>query len=211
MTNITIDHIAFSVFFVCIITYAFITVYGFRHPSKSKRGSLNIVYQKWVDERIEDSSLVAIQAMRNLIMANSVFISALLVLLGLLLGFYSVIFSDQVFFLPTIPIGLVQVTLLTLVIIFCIFNFVLSIRMLVRFTLLIGVKPNKINICGHDGLDFTKNTLLSGQTHWTIGLRGLFYLIIILAWLIHPLLFSIGSIGVTSYLIFFEDQFNVLD
>ncbi|MFX0184769.1 MAG: DUF599 family protein [Candidatus Hodarchaeota archaeon] len=211
MPNIPIDLIAFSVFLVCIILYSTITFYGFKHPSKSKRGSLNIVYQKWVDARMEESSLVAVQAMRNLIMANSAFISALLVLLGLLLGFYTVIFSDQIFFLPGIPIGLVQVTLLTLVIVFCIFNFILSIRMLVRFTLLVGVKPNKINICGQDGLDFTKNTLLSGQTHWTIGLRGLFYLIIILAWLIHPLLFLFGSIGVTIYLIFFEDQFNVLD
>ena len=202
------DLIALVIFLICISTYGIMIIYGLNHPRKSRRGSLNLIYEEFVNSRNKDSSIIAVQAMRNLIMANSAFISALLVLMGLLLAFYSLLFSEGTIPGSQISLGTVQLILLVLIIIFCLFNFVLAIRQLVRFTLLISSNPENLTICRIDGLKFTKDTLISAQNHWLFGLRGLFYLVTVMTWLINPLLFLGGSVLVTGYLIFFEDIFD---
>ncbi len=206
--DITLDIVALAVFVICIIIYGIMIVYGLKHPDISRKGSLNLIFEQYVDERVKDSPLIAVQASRNLIMANSAFLSALLVLLGLLLAFYPDIFAEGTISDSSISIGFLQLIVMVTVIVFCLFNFVLAIRMHVRFTLLISSHPEKINICGITGLQFTKNTLISAQNHWSFGLRGLFYLITVMAWLADPILFLIGAVGVTAYLIFFEDIFD---
>ncbi|MHA1975831.1 MAG: DUF599 domain-containing protein [Candidatus Hodarchaeales archaeon] len=206
--DFTINIVAFGIFVICILIYSVMLLYGLRNPSSSRKGSLNLIYEYYVDERVKDSPLIAVQAIRNLIMANTAFISSLLVLLGLLLAFYQQIFSNEIISGSNISLGFIQMLVMVTIIIFCLFNFVLAIRMLVRFTLLISANPEKIEFCGISGLRFTKDTIISAQNHWSFGLRGLFYLITVMAWLADPLLFLIGAIGVTGYLIFFEDIYD---
>ncbi|MHA2173998.1 MAG: DUF599 family protein [Candidatus Hodarchaeales archaeon] len=203
--DITIDLIALLIFLVCIGIYGMMIGYGLKNPQKTRRGSLNLIYEEFVNARVKDSSIIAVQAMRNLIMANSAFISALLVLMGLLFAFYSILFSEAIIPGSEISLGTIQLVVMIIIIVFCLFNFVLAIRKLVRFTLLISSHPDKLTICNVDGLNFTKDTLISAQNHWLFGLRGLFYLVISMTWLANPILFLGGSIAVTSYLIFFED------
>jgi uncharacterized membrane protein len=209
--DLTIDILALGVFGFSIVIYSIMLVYGLQHPDTSRKGAINAMYKHYVDARLKksESPVVAVQAMRNLIMANSAFISALLILLGLLLASYSFIFPEDLIPGTTISLGYIQMLVMILIIIFCLFNFMLAIRMLVRFTILISSYPDEIKICGVEGLSFTKETLISAQNHWTFGLRGLFYLITVLAWLAHPLLFLLGSIGVTGYLVFIEDIYAV--
>jgi uncharacterized membrane protein len=199
------DLIALLIFLVCIGIYGMMIGYGLKYPQKTRRGSLNLIYEEFVNARVKDSSIIAVQAMRNLIMANSAFISALLVLMGLLFAFYSILFSEEMIPGSEISLGTIQLVLMMIIIVFCLFNFVLTIRKLVRFTLLISSHPDKLTICHVDGLKFTKDTLISAQNHWLFGLRGLFYLVISMTWLANPILFLGGSIAVTGYLIFFED------
>jgi uncharacterized membrane protein len=206
--DITLDLIALLVFLVCIGIYGLMIVYGLKYPQKSRRGSLNLIYEEFVNARVKDSSIVAVQAMRNLIMANSAFISALLVLMGLLFAFYSILFSDETISGSDVSLGTIQLVLMILIIFFCLFNFVLAIRQLVRFTLLISSHPENLTICHVDGLKFTKDTLISSQNHWLFGLRGLFYLVIVMSWLADPILFLGGTILVTWYLVFIEDIFD---
>ena len=206
--DLTLDIIALFVFVICILIYSIMFFYGLKHPTRSRKGSLNLIFEQYVEERVKDTPLVAIQAVRNLIMANTAFISALLVLLGLLLAFYEQIFSQEIIAGSDITLGYIQMVVLVLIFVFCLFNFVLAIRMLVRFTILISSHPEKIEICGINGLRFTKDTMISAQNHFSFGLRGLFYSIAVLAWLADPLLFLLGAISVTFYLIFFEDIFD---
>ncbi|PWI47337.1 hypothetical protein CEE45_12135 [Candidatus Heimdallarchaeota archaeon B3_Heim] len=206
--DLTYDIIALGIFVICILIYSIMIIYGLRHPTTSRKGSLNLIYEYYVDERVKESPLIAVQAIRNIIMANTAFISSLLVLLGLLLAFYQLIFSVEMIPGSDISLGFIQMVVMVIIIVFCLFNFVLAIRMLVRFTLLISANPEKIEFCGMTGLQFTKDTMISAQNHWSFGLRGLFYLITVLAWLAHPILFLIGAIGVTTYLIFFEDIYD---
>jgi uncharacterized membrane protein len=199
---------ALVVFGISILVYTIMLIYGLRNPDTSRKGSLNQIYKQFVDVRIQQSPLIAIQAMRNLIMANSAFISALLVLLGILLAFYEQVFSPELLPNTEIRLGFIQMVLMVLIIVFCLFNFVLAIRMSIRFTLLISSEPSQIDLCGMNGITFTKNTMISAQNHWSFGLRGLFYLITVIGWLVHPIFFIIGTLGVTGYLIFFEDIFE---
>ena len=209
--DLTLDLLALGVFVLSILLYAIMLIYGLNNPGTSRKGALNIMYSHYVDARLKESEspIVAVQAMRNLIMANSAFISALLILLGLLLASYSFIFPEDLIPETTISLGYIQMLVMALIIIFCLFNFMFAIRMLVRFTILISSSPKEIDICGVEGLSFTKETLISAQNHWSFGLRGLFYLIVVLAWLAHPILFLLGSVGVTGYLIFIEDIYDV--
>jgi uncharacterized membrane protein len=206
--DIYLEMFALVVFGISILVYTIMLIYGLRNPDTSRKGSLNQVYKHFVDVRIQQSPLIAIQAVRNLIMANSAFISALLVLLGILLAFYEQVFSPELLPNTEISVGFIQMVLMVLIIVFCLFNFVLAIRMSIRFTLLISSSPSEIDMCGMNGISFTKNTIISAQNHWSFGLRGLFYLITVIGWLVHPILFIIGTLGVTGYLIFFEDIFE---
>ena len=202
----SIDLLALIIFFICIILYSTLIVYGLRNPEATRRGSLNLIFERWVETRLRqgESAIVPIQANRNQIMANSIFISSLLVLLGILLGLFPLISTERDL-IPGISLSVIQITLIFLITIFSLFNFVLSIRLLVRFTLLIGSEPQDCNICGMGGLTFTKKTLISAQNRWLFGLRGLFFLIPSLSWLIDAGFFIVGTIAVTAYLIFFED------
>ena len=202
--EVELNLIALGIFVVSATIYGILLFVGIRNPKSSKRGLLNIFYEHWVEVRLDGSALVAIQATRNLIMANSVFISGLLVLLGIVLGFYSTIFNDEIL-VYDLSIGVIQVALVFIIVIFCLFNFVLAIRMLVRFTLLVSAEPEELYICGQSGLSFTKKTLVSAQRHWSYGLRCLFYLVAILSWIIDSRIFIASTILVTIYLIFFED------
>jgi len=206
--NIYLELFALAVFGISILLYTIMLIYGLKNPTTSRKGSLNQIYKQFVNARIQQSPLIAIQAMRNLIMANTAFISALLVLLGILLAFYEQVFSPELILESEISLGFIQMVIMVLIIVFCLFNFVLAIRMSVRFTLLISSEPSKMDVCGVSGIKFTKDTIISAQNHWSFGIRGLFYLITVLAWLVHPILFIIGTLGVTGYLIFFEDIFE---
>ena len=207
-----LDLIALFVASCCILIYFIMILYGLKFPEKTKRGSLNLIYEKWVERRLlpEQNPIVAVQAMRNLIMANSIFISALLVLLGILVGFDDIIFSNGEFISGEVVLNLgqVQIVFIGLIIVFSLVNFVLAVRLIVRFTLLISMDPGSTIICGMDGTVFTKRTLTSAQNHWLLGLRGLFFLLPVLSWLINPLFCIIGVVIVTFYLIFFEDIFK---
>ena len=94
--DIYLELFALAVFGISILVYTVMLIYGLKNPTTSRKGSLNQIYSQFVDSRIKQSPLVAIQAMRNLIMANTAFISALLVLLGILLAFYEQIFSSEI-------------------------------------------------------------------------------------------------------------------
>ena len=206
--NIYLELSALAIFGISILVYTIMLIYGLKNPTTSRKGSLNQIYKQFVDARIQQSPLIAIQAMRNLIMANTAFISALLVLLGILLAFYEQVFSPELILDSQISLGFIQMVIMVLIIVFCLFNFVLAIRMSIRFTLLISAEPSEIDVCGVSGINFAKNTIISAQNHWSFGIRGLFYLITVLAWLVHPILFIIGTLGVTGYLIFFDDIFE---
>ena len=115
--DLTLDLIALAIFIICILLYGLMLGYSLRNPAKTRKGLLNLIYEHYVDVRSKESPIVAVQAARNLIMANSVFISALLVLLGILFAFYSLIFSEDILPGTELNLGYVQMVVMVLIIV----------------------------------------------------------------------------------------------
>ncbi|MFX0067089.1 MAG: DUF599 family protein, partial [Candidatus Hermodarchaeota archaeon] len=173
--------IAIFIFVICVFLYGIMLLYGLKRPLTIRRGMITAIYNNWVDVILKEdgSTIVGIQAIRNMLMGASIFISALLVLLGVLIGLYSIIGTEEYLFLGifTLKLSYVQIGLIILVIIFSLFNFVFSVRMAIRLTFFISAEPQKLSLGLYDAVQQTKSTLISLQNHWMFGIRGLFYLV----------------------------------
>ena len=209
---INLDEFAFIIFLVCISLYIFLLIYSITQKKPSQRNVFNLIYKNWVDNRLKDDEpLVGIQALRNFIMSNSIFITALLILLGLLIGIYSSYNFKGTTFLgfKELSLDVAKIVLNIFMIIFCLFNFILCIRMLNRTSLLLCGNPQEYSIGKYKGLELIQKSFISAQNHWMYGIRGLFYLIATLFWLINTILFMACTIIVTLYLILFQDIWRV--
>jgi uncharacterized membrane protein len=202
------NEIAFFVFIGCLITYITLLSISFKQVKPSERNVYRLIYRNWAENRLlKKEDLVTIQALRNFIMGNSTFISGLLILLGILVGFYGTeFFSKEKFFgIEGIELGFIQIAVNVAIIIFSLINFILSIRLIVRLNLVIIGSPESYSLEDMDVKNLLKKIFVSAQNHWMFGSRGLFYLVATLSWIINPYLFIIFSIILTSYLILWGD------
>ncbi|MFO7797696.1 MAG: DUF599 family protein [Promethearchaeia archaeon] len=91
------------------------------------------------------------------------------------------------------------------VIMFCVINFILSIRAITRCSILISGKPQNYKVGKMDGLTAAKNAFISGKNHWMYGIRGLFFLTASLIWFLNAIIFMILTALISVYLITFRD------
>jgi uncharacterized membrane protein len=202
------NEIAFFVFICCLTTYIILLSISFRQIKPSERNIYRLIYRNWAENRLrKNEDLVTIQALRNFIMGNSTFISGLLILLGILVGFYGTEFFSKENFLGIdgLELGFIQIAVNVAIIIFSLINFILSIRLIVRLTLVITGNPESYNFEDIEAKNLLKKVFISAQNHWMFGSRGLFYLVATLSWIINPYLFIAFSIILTSYLILWGD------
>jgi uncharacterized membrane protein len=200
---------AFFVFLFCVLFY-FVLMLIYKKTDKFyNRASLDRIYRSWVDARIDDvSHLVTVQTIRNSIMSNSIFISALLLFLSLIVGLFTGEYvGDSADFLGslTISVGIVQISLISTISIFSLFNFIFSVRMLQRSQLLITANTKKRENIFEKTYNLMQKSFLSAQNYWMGGIRGLFFLIPTITWLFNPIVFLVITILITLYLIGWHD------
>lgn len=203
-----IDELGFFIFVGCLILYLGIIFYSYRSKKPTRLKILNEIYKNWAHIHIErDRHLIAIQALRNFTMGNSIFISAFFILLGILIGFYTGgSFNSSAFLgIPQLTIGLMQISVNLVIIMFCVINFSLSIRSITRLSLLITANLQDYNSTEFIGAAFAEKTFLNAKNHWMAGVRGLFYLITTLIWFVNSLFFIVTTILITVYLISIHD------
>jgi uncharacterized membrane protein len=109
------------------------------------------------------------------------------------------------FNIPGLSLGIIKFSLIIIMLIFCLFNFILSIRYATRLSILITGKPRDFSIGDIKGFKLTKQTLVKAQNHWMLGIRSLFYLATSFFWYINSILFIIVSIIITAYLFISHD------
>ena len=165
-----------------------------------------MIYEGWVEHRLEvpDSEIVTVQIIRNIIMANSTLISALFILLGILLGFYGTNISGDLLVFG-VQVVFFKIALNVAVIIFCILNFVMSVRSINRCLLLMTGDPRKYNLGEMNGIEGAKEAFIASKNHWMFGIRALFFLVASMTWFLSSLLLIIASISITIYLILVRD------
>jgi len=203
-----LDEIGFLIFICSLILYLGVVFYGYKSKKPTKLKILNKVYRNWARIHIQrERHLVAIQTLRNFTMGNSVFISAFFILLGILIGFYTggSFNSDPFWGLPQLSIGLMQISVNIILIMFCVINFSLSIRSITRLSLLLTADIQDYTNDNFNGIDFAEKTFINAKNHWMAGVRGLFYLITTLIWFVNPVFFITATILVTFYLITIHD------
>jgi len=203
------DDIGLMIFTGCFIIFIYIF---FLHLRKEERASkynvLKLIYDNWVKSRLEEEHLLTgVQALRNFLMGNSTFVSSLFILIGILTGFFENISqnSEDLFNLPGVNLGIVKFSLTVIVLIFCLFNFILSIRYATRLSILITGKPKDFSIGEVKGFKITKETLNKAQIHWMLGIRSLFFLATSFFWYINSILFIIITAAITIYLFISHD------
>ena len=203
------NEVAFFVFVFCVLVYIVLMFVCKMTGKNYKRASLNRIYRSWVDARIDDlSHIITVQTIRNSIMSNSIFISALLVFLSLIIGLFTgeyIEYTDDFLGSMTITVGIVQITLIAAISIISLFSFILSVRMLQRSQLLITSNTKKREDIFEKTYKLMHRTFLAAQTHWMGGIRGIFFLIAAITWLLNPIVFLITTIVITIFLIGWHD------
>jgi uncharacterized membrane protein len=195
-----------------VIGYLILLIGISKRDRPSQKTALNLVYKNWVKNRANDENLLyATQALRNFIMGNATFISGLLVLIGILVGVYnSAVFSRRHFFgIEFLTLGFVQMGINSIIAFFSLFNFILSIRYIVRVSMLLSGDAQKYSKGEFKAIDIAERAFTLAQNHWMFGNRGLFFLIATLSWLIDTTLFIITTIIITFYLIVFQDKWII--
>ncbi|HMA82845.1 MAG TPA: DUF599 domain-containing protein [Candidatus Thermoplasmatota archaeon] len=223
LSNTLINLIAFGIFVICISIYSIKLLYGIKKPGTAKRGLLNIYYSQWVKRMInQNETIIAVQTMRNLIMATTFLTSSMLVLLGLLLRIPSNGIDQLIQFSATSTelIAQYKVLLFVVVLLFSIIMFLLSLRQMVRFSILIGIPiesietitPEYVNTRNGkkssatiDAEALRKDVFLRAMNRFTFGIRSVFYAMTIILWFISAYTFIIGTISLTVFLIRFQD------
>jgi uncharacterized membrane protein len=217
-----VNFIAFIVFIVCILAYAIKLKLGMKKPATTKRGMLNIFYQLWVNSMAKSKDKIeAIQTLRNLIMAVTFLSSTMLILLGLLVqSFFNGIDELLINFSTISSTSLVQYKLLIFfaVLVFSLIMFLLSLRQMVRFSILIGVPTPEIEntgskqirkkdeeTCTLDAKSIQSEVFLKAMNRFTYGMRGIYYVIAIILWFISAYAFMIATVIITILLIQYHD------
>ena len=218
ITNI----LAFMIFVVCVCSYGIKLRVGMKKPATTKRGLLNMYYQSWVACMADkENKIEPIQTMRNLIMSVTFLSSTMLILLGILVQSSSNGFDELLHNFPSFsPSVLPQFKLLVIfiVIVFSLIMFLLSLRHMVRFSILIGIPitdiektseheigKDKENVCTIDARVMQSDVFLKAMNRFTYGIRGVYYVTALLLWFISSYVFIIGTIIITFLLIRYHD------
>lgn len=207
-----IDIIAFFVFIISFIISIILLFFSLKNP-KTRKGSRREILKDWVANRLKGNPQDSIQAIRNQIIVNSAFVSALLVLIGLIIGLYSSIFTDASSFflkiLPNLTLGHTQIFSIGFCIIFSLFSFINANRMATNLTFLITSEIDDESE-SENSLTLAQDYFRKMQRSWMLGIRGLFFLFVAITWLFHPITLIISTILVLLFVTLVQD-FSVFE
>jgi uncharacterized membrane protein len=218
---IQLNLLAFAIFILCISVYGIQLKLAMRKPGTAKRGLLNIFYGEWVKiMATQKDKIIPIQTMRNLIMSVTFLSSSILVMLGVLVRFNDTGFMEftSLTNLTASNMSYFKIMILSITLVFSLLAFLLSLRQMVRFTILIGIPYKDIEKKGSKEIEETQNihcyldaralqqeVFIKAMNRFTYGIRAVFYSIILLFWFMGPYMFIAASIIITIFLIQFID------
>lgn len=225
LSNELLDVAALIIFVICVSVYAAGLIYKIKRPSWGERGFLNIIYGLWVKRMIDPKdTIIAVQTIRNLIMVVTFLSTSLLLLLGLLLQSAPIV-SQGITSSVTGIFTQYKLMLFVAVIVFSVTMFLLSLRQIVRFSILIGIpvesikniskdyilsnnnktKNHKNTSCLIDADKLIEDVFLRAMNRFTFGMRAVFYGIVITLWFVNVYAFIIGTISLTIFLVVHHD------
>ena len=206
------DEIAFITLVSCIAVYRLLYRYRCKNPESCMRTVIDELHESWVDARLkEENPITAVQALRNMLMACSIFITSTLILLGLLVGALAPFLSDDTPFLgiQAITAGTIKSGTIVAAVFVSAFCFIMAARLATRASMLVTAKPGSVDLGDElSGIHVTRTTFKSMQKYWMLGVRSMLYMLAAVAWLVSPFLFMTLVIVMTVYLIWFQDVWS---
>ena len=201
-----IEPIFVVVSLVSIAAYHLYLIHKVRNqPLTTAVGITNHVRQKWAKNVMaEHRDILAIQTLRNQVMAATFLAStAILISLGLLgAAFRPGLFSDisQALNLTGArneTLWMLKLMLLAILFFSAFFNFTLSIRYYNHAGFMINLAEPADSIVSADSV---AEVLNQGALHYTLGMRGYYLSIPMVLWLFGPLWMLIGTIALLGVL-----------
>ncbi len=195
---------AFS--FAILVIYHVHLIYQVRtRPLSTSIGITRHLRGHWVESIMQnDRDILAVQTLRNWIMASSFLAStAILISLGLLTLAASAekiaeISPDlRAVILEHRGVWLFKLMLLIINFFFIFFNFCLAIRYYNHVNFMINVPST---LAHKITPDYIAGILSRGMIHYTLGMRGYYIAIILVLWLFGPLWMFLGTLVMVSFL-----------
>jgi uncharacterized membrane protein len=192
--------------FLILILYHVHLIYQIRTaPMTTSIGITNHLRREWVQTVMaERRDILAVQTLRNWVMASS-FLASAAILIGL--GTLNAIFSGEkptglsqalnVLGTHTTILWLVKLMLIVLDFFFAFFNFTLSIRYYNHASFVINVPTAEDPIVTYDTVTKIINR---GTTHYTLGMRGFYLAIPFILWLFGSTWLLLGAMILTLVL-----------
>jgi uncharacterized membrane protein len=216
------DWIAVGTFAFCTIVYHVVYyLISERAPMKTVRGKIHRYRRDWVEGVIKTRNyIMAVQAVRNLIMTTTFLASSMLLVMAFIFNYIITgrleeqvqgnQTGDPLFRIEHGELFGFKVYLLLGLFAFAFFSFLLAIRLLNQFSVLIGVSPELIaQVEGLDPADYLAHILNKAASRHTYGLRAAYFAIPAGAWLFSTEAFLALTLGIWSMLVFVLDTRNV--
>ncbi|KPK02187.1 MAG: hypothetical protein AMK71_03210 [Nitrospira bacterium SG8_35_4] len=176
-----------------------------RNPEATSYGITGRLRHTWVEMIMnEKRDILAVQTLRNWIMAASFFASASILIS---LGSLNLLFSGQtvprifhalnVFGSRNEALWLVKVILIVINFFFAFFNFALTIRYYNHVNFMINIPSDRDDMVSAETVSHALNM---GTMHYTLGMRSYYFAVPFTLWLFSPLMMLAGTIVITMFL-----------
>ncbi len=201
-----LDQIALTVFLVGATLYKLFLMWQLQNEKKPTYvHQLQHIRNAWIEKYgMGTDPILVVQTMRNKIMISSFMASTALIMI---IGGFNFVFgvdfekikTGKLFFfsLQDPNLGIVKVLLIIIVLLYSFFHFLWHTRELHNMTLILNVPNDRLGgIVSSQPSDFLTKMYVNSGIHFTLGIRGYYFLIPLLLWMFHPamMLFSFFSI-----------------
>jgi uncharacterized membrane protein len=171
---------------------------------------LQSIRNTWIEKYgMGGEPILVVQTLRNKIMISSFMASTALILI---IGGFNVVFGmdmgkigpKSLFFfnLQDPDLQIVKVLLIIILLLYSFFHFLWHIRELHNMSLILNVPEEQLEkITPLRPLDFLTNMYVNSGIHFTLGIRGYYFLIPLLLWMFHPVIMIVSFFGIMLFLV----------
>lgn len=197
------DYAGLAVFVVCTLAYhGFYAVWTRRHPLETVKGKVALYRRTWVKRILDrDEQMLAVQSVRNLLMTSSFMASSALLVTAVVLNYLLVQAGGNIEARLSF-----QLLLLVAVYGYGFFSFLLSVRHLNHFSILVGADKDLIgSVEPVDAVTFLANILNHAGNRFTMGQRAFYFSLPVVAWVVDARAFLLLTLAIFVYLAVFLD------
>jgi uncharacterized membrane protein len=171
---------------------------------------LQSIRNEWIGKYgMGGDPILVVQTLRNKIMISSFMASTALILV---IGGFNFIFGmdfekikpRRIFLLslqdPDLEV--VKVLLIILVLLYSFFHFLWHTRELHNMSLILNIPESRFReITPLQPLEYLTNMYINSGIHFTLGIRGYYFLIPLLLWVFHPVIMIFSFFGIMLFLV----------